>query len=153
MGRRLPSSATTAHTRPMSQLDDALKQFKMSTAASRENLRNSRQNLDQMEEQVCVCRVKIFALVYKNICRWRWWSAAGPPRRCWVCATTPSSARVWRICDHNSERGKRFMKLSLLTPLLWIVRVRKRNFKYWSINRLAVASINKYWLPVCPNNT
>ena len=153
VGRRLPSSATTAHTRPMSQLDDALKQFKMSTAASRENLRNSRQNLDQMEEQVCVCRVKIFALVYKNICRWRWWSAAGPPRRCWVCATTPSSARVWRICDHNSERGKSFMKLSLLTPLLWTVRVRKRNFKYWSINRLAVASINKYWLPVCPNNT
>ena len=36
----------------MSQLDDALKQFRMSTAASRENLRNSRQNLDQMEEQV-----------------------------------------------------------------------------------------------------
>ena len=30
---------------------EALKQFKMSTAASRENLRNSRQNLDQMEEQ------------------------------------------------------------------------------------------------------
>ena len=101
----------------------------------------------------CVCRVKIFALVYKNICRWRWWSAAGPPRRCWVCATTPSSARVWRICGHKSERGKSFMKLSLLTPLLWTVRERKRNFKYWSINRLAVASINKYWLPVCPNNT
>ena len=60
VGRRLPSSATTAHTRPMSQLDDALKQFKMSTAASRENLRNSRQNLDQMEEQVC--------LPGKNIC-------------------------------------------------------------------------------------
>jgi len=53
-GRRLPSSATTSHTRPMSQLDDALKQFRMSTAASRENLRNSRQNLDQMEEQVKV---------------------------------------------------------------------------------------------------
>ena len=52
VGRRLPSSATTIHTRPMSQLDDALKQFRMSTAASRENLRNSRQNLDQMEEQV-----------------------------------------------------------------------------------------------------
>ena len=52
VGRRLPSSATTSHTRPMSQLDDALKQFRMSTAASRENLRNSRQNLDQMEEQV-----------------------------------------------------------------------------------------------------
>jgi len=54
VGRRLPSSATTSHTRPMSQLDDALKQFRMSTAASRENLRNSRQNLDQMEEQVKV---------------------------------------------------------------------------------------------------
>ena len=36
----------------MSQLDEALKQFKLSTAASRENLRNSRQNLSQMEEQV-----------------------------------------------------------------------------------------------------
>ena len=52
VGRRLPSSATTAHTRPISQLDDALKQFKLSTAASRENLRNSRQDLNQMEEQV-----------------------------------------------------------------------------------------------------
>lgn len=53
-GRRLPSSATTSHTRPMSQLDEALKQFRLSTAASRENLRNSRQNLSQMEEQVKV---------------------------------------------------------------------------------------------------
>ena len=51
-GRRLPSSATTSHTRPMSQLDEALKQFKLSTAASRENIRNSRQDLSQMEEQV-----------------------------------------------------------------------------------------------------
>jgi len=54
VGRRLPSSATTTHTRPMSQLDEALKQFKLSTAASRENLRNSRQDLSQMEEQVKV---------------------------------------------------------------------------------------------------
>jgi len=53
-GRRLPSSATTSHTRPMSQLDEALKQFKLSTAASRENIRNSRQDLSQMEEQVKV---------------------------------------------------------------------------------------------------
>ena len=52
VGRRLPSSATTTYTRPVSQLDEALKQFKLSTAASRENLRNSRQNLSQMEEQV-----------------------------------------------------------------------------------------------------
>jgi len=54
VGRRLPSSATTTNTRPMSQLDAALKQFKLSTAASRENLRNSRQDLSQMEEQVKV---------------------------------------------------------------------------------------------------
>merc|ERR1711976_594892 len=54
VSRRVPVSATTAHTRPISSLDEALKQFKMSTAASRENLRNSRQNLDQMEEQVKV---------------------------------------------------------------------------------------------------
>jgi len=54
VGRRLPSSATTSHTRPMTQLDEALKQFKLSTAASRENLRNSRQDLSQMEEQVKV---------------------------------------------------------------------------------------------------
>merc|ERR1711997_607431 len=47
VGRRLPSSATTTHTRPMSQLDEALKQFKLSTAASRQNLR-------KMEEQVKV---------------------------------------------------------------------------------------------------
>jgi len=53
-GRRLPCSATTSHTRPMSQLDEALKQFKLSTAASRENIRNSRQDLSQMEEQVKV---------------------------------------------------------------------------------------------------
>ena len=39
----------------MSQLDAALKQFKLSTAASRENLRNSRQDLSQMEEQVNTC--------------------------------------------------------------------------------------------------
>lgn len=54
VSRRVPASATTAHTRPMSQLDDALKQFKLSTAASRENLRNSRQDLNQMEEHVKV---------------------------------------------------------------------------------------------------
>merc|ERR1712198_366851 len=54
VSRRVPVSATTAHTRLISSLDEALKQFKMSTAASRENLRNSRQNLDQMEEQVKV---------------------------------------------------------------------------------------------------
>merc|ERR1719318_2326062 len=40
--RRPPSSATTAQSRPVSQLDAALKQFKLSTAASRENLRSSR---------------------------------------------------------------------------------------------------------------
>ena len=35
-----PSSATTAHSRPLTDLDSALKQFRLSTAASRENLRN-----------------------------------------------------------------------------------------------------------------
>ena len=34
-----PSSATTAHSRPLTDLDSALKQFRLSTAASRENLR------------------------------------------------------------------------------------------------------------------
>merc|ERR1711962_256845 len=41
-----PSSATTAHSRPLSQLDSALKQFKLSTAASRENLRSQGSNQD-----------------------------------------------------------------------------------------------------------
>merc|ERR1719350_847196 len=50
--RRPPSSATTAQPRPVSQLDAALKQFKLSTAASRENLRSSRVDISQVEEQV-----------------------------------------------------------------------------------------------------
>lgn len=50
--RKPPSSATTAHTRPASQLDAALKQFKLSTAASRENLRSSRVDISQVEDQV-----------------------------------------------------------------------------------------------------
>eukprot|EP00092_Neocalanus_flemingeri_P036842 GFUD01040103.1.p1 GENE.GFUD01040103.1~~GFUD01040103.1.p1 ORF type:complete len:268 (-),score=106.83 GFUD01040103.1:227-1030(-) len=50
--RRPPCSATTAQSRPVSSLDAALKQFKLSTAASRENLRSSRQDISQVEEQV-----------------------------------------------------------------------------------------------------
>jgi len=50
--RRPPSSATTAQSRPVSQLDAALKQFRLSTAASRENLRSSRVDISQVEEQV-----------------------------------------------------------------------------------------------------
>ena len=50
--RRPPCSATTAQSRPVSQLDAALKQFKLSTAASRENLRGSRVDISQVEEQV-----------------------------------------------------------------------------------------------------
>jgi len=50
--RRPPSSATTIQSRPVSQLDAALKQFKLSTAASRENLRSSRVDISQVEEQV-----------------------------------------------------------------------------------------------------
>jgi len=50
--RRPPSSATTAQSRPVSQLDAALKQFKLSTAASRENLRGSRVDISQVEERV-----------------------------------------------------------------------------------------------------
>ena len=44
--------SSTLHTRPVNQLDAALKQFTLSTAASRENLRNSRVDLGQLEEQV-----------------------------------------------------------------------------------------------------
>eukprot|EP00092_Neocalanus_flemingeri_P072384 GFUD01089120.1.p1 GENE.GFUD01089120.1~~GFUD01089120.1.p1 ORF type:complete len:313 (-),score=134.53 GFUD01089120.1:138-1076(-) len=50
--RRPPCSATTAHSRPVSSLDAALKQFKLSTAASRENLRSSKVDISQVEEQV-----------------------------------------------------------------------------------------------------
>merc|ERR1712013_393598 len=50
--RRPPSSATTAQSRPVSQLDAALKQFRLSTAASRENLRSSKVDISQVEEQV-----------------------------------------------------------------------------------------------------
>eukprot|EP00092_Neocalanus_flemingeri_P056076 GFUD01066405.1.p1 GENE.GFUD01066405.1~~GFUD01066405.1.p1 ORF type:complete len:270 (+),score=119.23 GFUD01066405.1:159-968(+) len=50
--RRPPCSASTAQSRPVSSLDAALKQFKLSTAASRENLRSSRQDISQVEEQV-----------------------------------------------------------------------------------------------------
>jgi len=49
-----PSSASTLNSRPLSELDSALRQFKVSTAASRESLRNlgSNQDLSQIEEQV-----------------------------------------------------------------------------------------------------
>jgi len=50
--RRIPLSATTTQSRPVSQLDAALKQFKVSTAASRENLRSSRVDLEKMDETV-----------------------------------------------------------------------------------------------------
>jgi len=51
-GRRIPPSATSTQSRPVSQLDAALKQFKVSTAASRENLRSSRVDLEKMEDTV-----------------------------------------------------------------------------------------------------
>jgi hypothetical protein len=50
--RKPPSSATTAHTRPVSQLDAALQQFKLSTAASRENLRGSRVDISKVKTLV-----------------------------------------------------------------------------------------------------
>jgi len=49
---KVPSSATASQSRPLSQLDAALKQFKESTAASRENLRSSHQDLNLMKEEV-----------------------------------------------------------------------------------------------------
>ena len=50
--RRPPSSASTAQTRPVSQLDAALRQFKQDTVASRENLRSSRVDISMVEEKV-----------------------------------------------------------------------------------------------------
>jgi len=50
--RRVPPSATSTQSRPVSQLDAALKQFRLSTAASRENLRSSRVDLEKMEDTV-----------------------------------------------------------------------------------------------------
>jgi len=49
-----PSSATANVSRPVSDLDSALRQFKLSTAESRESLRTlgSRQDLTQVEERV-----------------------------------------------------------------------------------------------------
>jgi len=49
-----PSSATASVSRPVSDLDSALRQFKLSTAESRESLRTlgSRQDLTQVEERV-----------------------------------------------------------------------------------------------------
>jgi len=52
ISRRIPPSATSTQSRPVSQLDAALKQFKVSTAASRENLRISRVDLEKMEDTV-----------------------------------------------------------------------------------------------------
>jgi len=51
-----PSSATANVSRPVSDLDSALRQFKLSTAESRESLRTlgSRQDLTQVEERVRV---------------------------------------------------------------------------------------------------
>jgi len=52
--RTTPSSATANVSRPVSDLDSALRQFKLSTAESRESLRTlgSRQDLTQVEERV-----------------------------------------------------------------------------------------------------
>ena len=50
--RKPPCSATAVQSRTISELDSALKQFKLSTAASRESLRSSRMDLSQMEESV-----------------------------------------------------------------------------------------------------
>jgi len=50
--RRHPASASCTMSRPVTELDIALKQFRLSTAASRENLRNSRLDISQMEQQV-----------------------------------------------------------------------------------------------------
>jgi len=50
--RRPPASASSTLSRPVTQLDSALKQFRLSTAASRENLRNSRVDISQVEQQV-----------------------------------------------------------------------------------------------------
>jgi len=53
-GRSTPSSATTQQNRTVSDLDSALRQFKLSTAASRESLRalGSTQDLTQVESCV-----------------------------------------------------------------------------------------------------
>merc|ERR1712025_475159 len=49
---RPPSSATASQSRPISSLDAALKEFKASTMASRENLRSSHQDLREVERTV-----------------------------------------------------------------------------------------------------
>jgi len=50
--RKPPSSATAFQSRTTNDLDFALKQFKLSTAASRESLKSSRLDLNEMEESV-----------------------------------------------------------------------------------------------------
>ena len=50
--RRPPCSATAIQSRTTNDLDSALKEFKLSTAASRESLKSSRLDLTQMEESV-----------------------------------------------------------------------------------------------------
>ena len=52
INRRTPCSASISNARPISQLDEALKQFKLSTAASRENLKHSRLDISHMEDTV-----------------------------------------------------------------------------------------------------
>ena len=50
--RKPPSTATAFQSRTTNDLDFALKQFKLSTAASRESLKSSRLDLSEMEESV-----------------------------------------------------------------------------------------------------
>merc|ERR1712142_18367 len=89
--RRPPSSATTAQSRPVSQLDAALKQFRLSTAASRENLRSSRVDLEKMEDTV------------RSIVGSRPSSRAGTP--------TPDSWRS-RAPPENRQLSEQWAKLS-----------------------------------------
>eukprot|EP00092_Neocalanus_flemingeri_P030287 GFUD01032879.1.p1 GENE.GFUD01032879.1~~GFUD01032879.1.p1 ORF type:complete len:187 (-),score=38.88 GFUD01032879.1:180-740(-) len=50
--RKPPCSATAIQSRTTSDLDSALKQFRLSTAASRESLRSSRLDISLIEESV-----------------------------------------------------------------------------------------------------
>merc|ERR1719378_1412990 len=89
--RRVPPSATSTQSRPVSQLDAALKQFKLSTAASRENLRSSRVDLEKMEDTV------------RSIVGSRPSSRAGTP--------TPDSWRS-RAPPENRQLSEQWAKLS-----------------------------------------
>ena len=65
--RRLPASATWEQSRPLAQLDSALRQFRSATAESRENLNLSRPDISAIQAEVAKSHPGT-KQIFKNMC-------------------------------------------------------------------------------------